>query len=71
MDNRQLTGKLIVVFALVSALLPSIPTILKYWKDREEIEIPLTGIKMAYQKFLFFWLIISFMILIFVWKRVK
>lgn len=62
-------GKLVVTFALVSALLPSVPTILKYYKDKEEVEIPGTGLKMPYQKFLLIWIIISFLIMIWVWSR--
>jgi hypothetical protein len=65
------TGKLIVSFALISAMLPSIPTILKYWKDNEMLEIPFIKLEIPYQKFLIFWVILSAFVLIIVWRKSK
>jgi len=42
---------------LVSALLPSVPTILVYWNSTQEVNF--FGLKLPYNKFLKYWLIAS------------
>lgn len=52
-----------VIAGVVSALLPSIPTIVKFSNDNTPVNIPLLNITMPYNQFLFIWIVISAVII--------
>ena len=46
-----------VVAGIVSALMPSVPTILRFWNDPHECEV--MGFKFRYKDFLHVWVLAS------------
>ena len=54
---------------IVSALLPSVPTIVRFWED--ETEVTVLGQKMRYCDFLKKWLGVSILGLLVVWGKIK
>ena len=54
---------------IVSALLPSVPTIVRFWED--ETEVTVLGQKMRYCDFLKKWLGVSILGLLVVWGEIK
>lgn len=48
--------KIGVIAGVVSALLPSVPTIVKFSNDDTPVKIPIINITMPYNKFLFIWI---------------
>ena len=56
-ENRREIMMFAVMAGLVSALLPSVPTLVKYWSD--DTEVTVFGRKMKYSTFLHWWVAAS------------
>lgn len=54
---------------IISALLPSVPTIVKFWNDDTEVSI--FGIKMPYSRFLRYWVTGSAIALFALWYKFR
>ena len=54
---------------VISALLPSVPTIVRFWED--ETEVTILGQKMRYCDFLKRWVVLSSLGLLVMWSWIK
>jgi len=54
---------------VISALLPSVPTIVRFWED--ETEVTILGQKMRYCDFLKRWVVLSGLGLLVIWSWIK
>ena len=53
MNNEKKVLMIGVIAGIVSALMPSVPTILRFWNDPHECEV--LGFKFKYKDFLHIW----------------
>lgn len=67
--SREQVIMIAAAAGLVSALLPSVPTIVKFWQD--ETEVSFFGIKTKYNSFLKVWVIASAIGLGYIFWRIK
>lgn len=73
-ENHELQKRILMIAAvagIVSALLPSIPTVVRYWNDDTQVSI--MGREISYHNFLKGWLVLSGigLLFLFAWYKSK